>query len=62
MAVNTEDLQTFVGVLLDLPASEILEGRLYGPAVMVPGAHLERGVDVFIGKVVFDWHPSTDTA
>jgi hypothetical protein len=57
IAVNTEDLQTFVGVLLDLPASEILEGRLYGPAVMVPGAHLERGVDVFIGKVVFDWHP-----
>src|SRR5256885_9813816 len=33
----------------------ILPGRLYGPAVLMPGEHLKRAVDVFIGKVVFDW-------
>jgi hypothetical protein len=56
VAVNAEDLQTFVSVLLGLPTSEVVPGRLYGPAVLAPGAHLERAVDVFIGKAVFDWH------
>jgi len=56
VAVNKEDFETFVSVLLGLPPSEVVQGRLYGPAVLAPGAHLERAVDVFIGKAVFDWH------
>jgi hypothetical protein len=55
VAVNTEDFQEFVGALLDLPHSEVLHGRLYGPARLAPGTHLDRAVNVFIGKAVFDW-------
>jgi hypothetical protein len=56
LTANTEDLQAFVSVLLHVPASDVVQGQLYGPAVLAPGAHLDRKVDVFIGKVVFDWH------
>lgn len=55
VAVNTEDFQTFVGVLLGLPANEVVSGQLYGPAVFTLGLHPDRQVEVFIGKAVFDW-------
>jgi hypothetical protein len=58
VAVNTEDFQSFVGALVDLSPDEVASGRLYGPASLAPSAHLERAVDVFIGKAVFDWHRS----
>ena len=62
VAVNAEDFQVFVGVLLDLPASEVVHGRLYGPAVLASSSHLARGVDLFIGKAVFDWQASNGAA
>ena len=58
VAVNTEDFQSFVSALLGLPPSEPVHGRLYGAARLAPGPHLDRAVDVFIGKAVFDWHLS----
>jgi hypothetical protein len=60
VAVNNEDFQNFVSVLLDLPPTEIVLGRLYGPAVFASGEHLERPVDMFIGKVVYDWRQSPE--
>ena len=56
VALNTEDFQSFVGVLLGLPPDEVVHGRLHGPASLAVSAHLERPVDVFVGKAVFDWH------
>jgi hypothetical protein len=56
VAVNTEDFQGFVGALVGLAPDEVVDGRLYGPASFAPSAHLKRGVDVFIGKAVFDWN------
>ncbi len=55
VAVNTEDFQSFVSALLGLSPNEAVHGRLYGPAGLAPGPHLDRAVDVFIGKAVFDW-------
>lgn len=54
--VNSEDFHNFVGALLSLPRTEVLDGQLYGPARLAPGEHLDQAVDVFIGKTVFDWH------
>lgn len=62
VAVNAEHLQTFVGVLLALPASDVVHGRLYGPAALASSAHLARGVDLFIGKAVFDWQATSEAA
>jgi hypothetical protein len=56
VAVNHEDFQNFVSVLVGQPSTKITEGRLYGPAVLTAGAHLKAPIDVFIGKAVFDWH------
>lgn len=53
--VNADDFRAFVGVLCAVSASEVTEGRLYGPAVLAQGAHLQRRVDLLIGKAVFDW-------
>jgi hypothetical protein len=55
VAFNTKDFQSFVGALLGLQPDEVAHGHLYGPASLAPSAHLERAVDVFIGKAVFDW-------
>lgn len=52
---NSGDFQAFVGALLNLPASAVGSGRLHGPVNLKPGEHLERAVDVLIGKAVFDW-------
>lgn len=58
VALNAEDLRTFVGVLLSLQAGDIVDGRLYGPVGLPSSKHLARAVDLFIGKAVFDWQPS----
>jgi len=55
VAVNTEDFQSFVGALVGLSPDQVIDGRLYGPARLEPSPHLERAVDVLIGKAVFDW-------
>ena len=60
VAVNAEDFKAFVSVLLDLPETEVTQGRLHGPAVLAPGAHLDRTVEVFIGKAVFDWQQPSE--
>ena len=56
---NASDFATFVGVLLGLPPNTVVPGRLYGPVVLAQGKHLERPVDLFIGKAVFDWRRET---
>jgi hypothetical protein len=56
---NARDFETFVGVLLRLPPSTVVPGRLYGPVVLAQGEHLQRPVDLFIGKAVFDWRRET---
>lgn len=56
VAANAEDFQAFVSLLLGMPQAEVVPGRLHGPAALLPGPHLGRAVDVFIGKIVFDWH------
>jgi len=61
LKVNTEDLKTFIGVLRNVPASEIRQGRLYGPTILAQGKHLSRHVDLFIGKAVFDWSAKDGT-
>jgi hypothetical protein len=55
VAANTEDFRNFVSALLGMPPSEVLDGRLYGPSKLLQGEHLEKAVEVFVGKAVFDW-------
>jgi hypothetical protein len=58
LAVNAEDFKKFVNALLAVPPREVVNGRLYGPVEFAPGAHLDRPVKIFIGKVVYDWSQS----
>lgn len=57
MAVSGADFQSFVCALSDPPATNVLDGRLHGPVRLAPCACLDRAVDVFIGKAVFEWEP-----
>jgi hypothetical protein len=41
LKVNADDFRAFVGVLCARSASEVTGGRLYGPAVLAQGAHLQ---------------------
>jgi hypothetical protein len=60
VAANAKDFQTFVNALLLCPpATEVVNGRLYGPVALIPSNDLSREVRVFIGKAVFDWQPTS---
>jgi hypothetical protein len=41
-----------------LHANDIVDGRLYGPAILAPGVDIVERVDLFIGKAVSDWLPT----
>lgn len=53
---NAADYAHFAATLLNISASTIQEGQMYGPQIVGPNHFLTIPVEIFIGKAVFKWN------